>query len=149
FFNLAFQQEMATKIRSFQQYHILLPDIETIEVAPVDQSFLTISFDDMVNALPKQLTKKNIMQPQVQKQIQADIKDETVTLLQPRLADLRQALESMLDTLTTQAQQALEQIESQAQREIDTVLAVEVDDALIAQLQVETPKLLTILNSKD
>ncbi|HDU1449811.1 TPA: dynamin family protein, partial [Staphylococcus pseudintermedius] len=135
--------------RSFQQYHILLPDIETIEVAPVDQSFLTISFDDMVNALPKQLTKKNIMQPQVQKQIQADIKDETVTLLQPRLADLRQALESMLDTLTTQAQQALEQIESQAQREIDTVLAVEVDDALIAQLQVETPKLLTILNSKD
>ncbi|HCA7424902.1 TPA: dynamin family protein, partial [Staphylococcus pseudintermedius] len=139
----------ATKIRSFQQYHILLPDIETIEVAPVDQSFLTISFDDMVNALPKQLTKKNIMQPQVQKQIQADIKDETVTLLQPRLADLRQALESMLDTLTTQAQQALEQIESQAQREIDTVLAVEVDDALIAQLQVETPKLLTILNSKD
>ncbi|ELV2638608.1 hypothetical protein QNR97_002498, partial [Staphylococcus pseudintermedius] len=112
-------------------------------------SFLTISFDDMVNALPKQLTKKNIMQPQVQKQIQADIKDETVTLLQPRLADLRQALESMLDTLTTQAQQALEQIESQAQREIDTVLAVEVDDALIAQLQVETPKLLTILNSKD
>ncbi|HCT0383202.1 TPA: dynamin family protein, partial [Staphylococcus pseudintermedius] len=138
-----------TKIRSFQQYHILLPDIETIEVAPVDQSFLTISFDDMVNALPKQLTKKNIMQPQVQKQIQADIKDETVTLLQPRLADLRQALESMLDTLTTQAQQALEQIESQAQREIDTVLAVEVDDALIAQLQVETPKLLTILNSKD
>ncbi|HCA7066790.1 TPA: dynamin family protein, partial [Staphylococcus pseudintermedius] len=140
---------MATKIRSFQQYHILLPDIETIEVAPVDQSFLTISFDDMVNALPKQLTKKNIMQPQVQKQIQADIKDETVTLLQPRLADLRQALESMLDTLTTQAQQALEQIESQAQREIDTVLAVEVDDALIAQLQVETPKLLTILNSKD
>ncbi|HDU1400835.1 TPA: dynamin family protein, partial [Staphylococcus pseudintermedius] len=131
------------------QYHILLPDIETIEVAPVDQSFLTISFDDMVNALPKQLTKKNIMQPQVQKQIQADIKDETVTLLQPRLADLRQALESMLDTLTTQAQQALEQIESQAQREIDTVLAVEVDDALIAQLQVETPKLLTILNSKD
>ncbi|WP_390538507.1 hypothetical protein, partial [Staphylococcus pseudintermedius] len=79
----------------------------------------------------------------------ADIKDETVTLLQPRLADLRQALESMLDTLTTQAQQALEQIESQAQREIDTVLAVEVDDALIAQLQVETPKLLTILNSKD
>ncbi|HAR5953926.1 TPA: dynamin family protein, partial [Staphylococcus pseudintermedius] len=133
----------------FQQYHILLPDIETIEVAPVDQSFLTISFDDMVNALPKQLTKKNIMQPQVQKQIQADIKDETVTLLQPRLADLRQALESMLDTLTTQAQQALEQIESQAQREIDTVLAVEVDDALIAQLQVETPKLLTILNSKD
>ncbi|HCT0477289.1 TPA: dynamin family protein, partial [Staphylococcus pseudintermedius] len=132
-----------------QQYHILLPDIETIEVAPIDQSFLTISFDDMVNALPKQLTKKNIMQPQVQKQIQANIKDETVTLLQPRLADLRQALESMLDTLTTQAQQALEQIESQAQREIDTVLAVEVDDALIAQLQVETPKLLTILNSKD
>lgn len=149
FFNQAFQQEMAPKIKSFQQYHILLPDIETIEVAPIDQPFLTISLDAMVNALPKQLTKKNIMQPQVQKQIQTDIKDETVTLLQPRLADLRQALESMLDTLTTEAQQALEQIESQAQREIDNALAVEVDDALIAQLQAETPKLLTILNLKD
>ncbi|QHW37224.1 GTP-binding protein [Staphylococcus ursi] len=149
FFNQALQQEMAPKIKSFHQYHILLPDIETLEVAPIDQSFLTISLDAMVNALPKQLTKKNIMQPQVQKQIQADIKDETVTLLQPRLADLRQALESMLDTLTAKAQQALEQIESQAQREIDTALAVDVDDALIAQLQAETPKLFTILNSKD
>ncbi|HEC2169507.1 TPA: dynamin family protein, partial [Staphylococcus delphini] len=149
FFNQAFQQEMAPKIKSFQQYHILLPDIETIEVAPIDQPFLTISLDAMVNALPKQLTKKNIMQPQLQKQIQTDIKDETVTLLQSRLADLRQALESMLDTLTTEAQQALEQIESQGQREIDNALAVEVDDALIAQLQAETPKLLTILNLKD
>lgn len=149
FFNQALQQEMAPKIKSFHQYHILLPAIETIEVAPVEDSFLTISLDAMVSALPKQLTKKNILQPQVQKQIQADIKDETITLLQPRLGDLRQALESMLLTLTAKAQQALEQIESQAQEEIDTVLAVEVDDALIAQLQTESPKLFAILNSKD
>ncbi|ARJ51857.1 dynamin family protein [Staphylococcus lutrae] len=149
YFNQALQQETAPKIKSFQQYHILLPEIEPVDVANVETPYLNLALEEMLNGLPKQLTKKNILQPHVQKQIQSMIKDETIALLQPKLADLRYALEEMLTKLTAGALEKLEQIESIARHEIDTTLAVKIDAPLIQQLQNETPKLTRLLKLKD
>ena len=103
----------------------------------------------MVDQLPKQLTKRNLLQPKVQKQIQSEIKERTINLLQPKLTELRKVLESLLDQLTSKATEAIETAELEAQNEINAILDFKIDDTLINQLKISTPKLAQILNSKD
>lgn len=149
FFNQALQQEMAPKIKILQQYRIIIPDYETIQIEPYEKSILTLELQQMVNQLPKQLTKRNLLQPKVQKQIQSEIKVHTINLLQPKLTELRKVLESLLDQLTSKATEAIETAELEAQNEINAILDFKIDDELIDQLKISTPKLAQILNLKD
>ena len=149
FFNQALQQEMAPKIKLLQHYRVIIPDYETIQIEPYEKSILTLELQQMVDQLPKQLTKRNLLQPKVQKQIQSEIKERTINLLQPKLTELRKVLESLLDQLTSKATEAIETAELEAQNEINAILDFKIDDTLINQLKISTPKLAQILNSKD
>ena len=51
-----------------------------------------VDLNDMINALPKQLTKRRILNPNTQRELQELISSNTLELLQNQISEFRQAL---------------------------------------------------------
>ena len=47
-----------------------------------EKAFLRVDLNDMINALPKQLTKRRILNPNTQRELQELISSNTLELLQ-------------------------------------------------------------------
>ena len=57
-----------------------------------EKAFLRVDLNDMINALPKQLTKRRILNPNTQRELQELISSNTLELLQNQISEFRQAL---------------------------------------------------------
>ena len=111
----------------------------------LDDPYLKIDLETMLNALPKGLTKKTILQPKSQSAIQEQIKHETIALLAPCIANLRQAMSDIVSTMDYNAETKFKTLEKEAHHQIQELLAFEMDDALIKQLQETNEKLKALL----
>lgn len=95
--------------------------------------------------LPKQLTKRKILNPNSQREIQETISANTLDLLQAQLSELRQALISYVSTLTKEAEDTFNHLENDIQQQIDDLLSFTMDETLIEQLKSVNSKLKVLL----
>lgn len=104
-----------------------------------------IEFNDMLNALPKQLTKRKILNPNGQRDIHESISQSTLGLLQPQMGLLRQQLELYVKQMAIEAESQFESFEANIQTQINDLLAFDLDTTLINQLKDKHQQLKTIL----
>ncbi|TGZ36980.1 hypothetical protein EN805_34800, partial [bacterium M00.F.Ca.ET.162.01.1.1] len=79
----------------------------------LDDPYLKIELSQMISALPKSLTKKNILQPKMQNEIQTTITQNTLVQLKPCIADLRKALIEIVNKLNNDAEMKFNQYEKE------------------------------------
>lgn len=145
-FETQFAHQLAPNVTEMAQHHIIVQPDHQLTAENIEKPYLQLDLSAFVDALPKQLTKKNVLQPKQQQQVQTLIKEMTVTQLQPRLEQLKEALQTYADGLKTAAQQELATLEQAAQQEINKLLAFELDQTQQKTLQQTLLKLKQILN---
>lgn len=135
YFNQQLNEQVAPTIKKLNQLHVLVhPDFE-IKPSFGDTAYLRIDLNDLMAALPKQLTKRKILNPNSQREIQEMISQNTLELLQNQLGELRQALIDFVAKLTAKAEEQFIDIEQDIQEQINDLLSFDMDDSLIQQLQ--------------
>ncbi|REH98621.1 dynamin family protein [Staphylococcus felis] len=147
-----YQQELESKLiptlKQLHQHHVIIqPDVQ-FDISEIDQMLLKIDLESLIRQLPKSLTKKRILQSHYQKEIHESIKISTLTLLGPRLNDLKHALESILNEFKEQSVLILNQLEDATQEDIQSILTFELDDAFIQKLKSILPTLTHITSFK-
>ena len=96
-----------------------------------EKAFLRVDLNDMINALPKQLTKRRILNPR-----ELLISSNTLELLQNQISEFRQALIQYVASMNKEAEEKLAQIEDEIQDRIDELLSFNLDNTLIEQLRI-------------
>lgn len=135
YFNQQLNEQIAPTLKKLNQLHVLVhPDFE-IKPKFGDTAYLRIDLNDLMAALPKQLTKRKILNPNSQREIQEIISQNTLELLQNQLGELRQALIDFVAKLTAEAEEQFIDIEHDIQEQINDLLSFNMDDSLIQQLQ--------------
>lgn len=135
YFNQQLNEQVAPTIKKLNQLHVLVhPDFE-IKPSFGDTAYLRIDLNDLMAVLPKQLTKRKILNPNSQREIQEMISQNTLELLQNQLGELRQALIDFVAKLTAVAEEQFVDIEQDIQEQINDLLSFDMDDSLIQQLQ--------------
>lgn len=135
YFNQQLNEQVAPTIKKLNQLHVLVhPDFE-IKPSFGDTAYLRIDLNDLMATLPKQLTKRKILNPNSQREIQEMISQNTLELLQNQLGELRQALIDFVAKLTAEAEEQFIDIEQDIQEQINDLLSFDMDDSLIQQLQ--------------
>lgn len=135
YFNQQLNEQVAPTIKKLNQLHVLVhPDFE-IKPSFGDTAYLRIDLNDLMAVLPKQLTKRKILNPNSQREIQEMISQNTLELLQNQLGELRQALIDFVAKLTAVAEEQFVDIEQDIQEQINDLLSFDIDDSLIQQLQ--------------
>ena len=109
-----------------------------------EKAFLRVDLNDMINALPKQLTKRRILNPNTQRELQELISSNTLELLQNQISEFRQALIQYVASMN-KAEEKLAQIEDEIQDQIDELLSFNLDNTLIEQLRIANQKLNALL----
>ncbi|PHK49206.1 dynamin family protein [Staphylococcus edaphicus] len=137
--------EIAPLKQRLEQLHVFIQPEFNKQAIELDDPILKIELETMVNALPKSLSKKNILQPKSQSAIQEQITYETVSLLAPCIASLREALNNIVSKMNDNADSRLQVFEKEAHYQIQELLAFDIDDALIKQLQETNADLKAIL----
>lgn len=99
----------------------------------------------MVGALPKQLTKRKLLNPNSQRDIQEQISDTTLKLLQNGMSAFKQQLDSYVHQMSRQAEDQFKELEQHIQEQIDELLSFKLDDSLIQQLETKSKQLDEIL----
>lgn len=131
--------------QKLEQVHVFIQPEFSQEIIELDDPYLKIDLETMLNALPKGLTKKTILQPKSQSAIQEQITHETIALLAPCIANLKQAMSDIVSTMDYNAETKFKTLEKEAHHQIQELLAFEMDDALIKQLQETNEKLKALL----
>ncbi len=144
-----FHQQLHTEIaplkQKLEQLHVFIePEFEKSQIE-LNEPFLKIDLEKMIHALPKTLTKKNILQPKTQSAIQEQITHETISLLASCIADLRQALNDIVAKMEHCAEDRFNDFEQDVHQQINELLAFDIDDALIMQLQESNVQLKNLL----
>lgn len=135
YFHEQLHTEIAPLKQKLQQLHVFIePKFDKSEIE-LDNPYLKIDLTQMIDALPKSLSKKNILQPKTQSTIQEQITQETIHLLAPCIANLRQAVNETVVQMQSNAEDKFNQFENDAHSQIKELLSFEVDDAFIQQLQ--------------
>ncbi|WP_436952116.1 dynamin family protein [Staphylococcus shinii] len=135
YFHEQLHTEIAPLKQKLQQLHVFIePEFDKSEIE-LDDPYLKIDLTHMIDALPKSLSKRNILQPKTQSTIQEQIAQETINLLAPCIANLRQAVNETVIQMQNNAENKLNQFENDAHSQIKELLSFEVDDAFIQQLQ--------------
>lgn len=145
YFHEQLYNEIAPLKQKLEQLHVFIEpkfDKNNIEL---DEPYLKVELSHMVDALPKSLSKKNILQPKTQSELQEQITQETIKLLAPCIADLRKALNEIVLVMNENAETKFKQFESDIHRQIKELLSFEIDDALIQQLQETNAQLKVLL----
>ncbi|MCI2773043.1 dynamin family protein [Staphylococcus petrasii] len=145
YFNRQLNEQVAPVVQKLNQLHVLIYPEFNIKPHFTDTAFLRIDINDMVAALPKQLTKRKILNPNSQREIQETISANTLDLLQAQLSELRQALISYVSTLTKEADDTFNHLENDIQQQIDDLLSFTMDETLIEQLKSVNSKLKVLL----
>ncbi|MEB6289887.1 dynamin family protein [Staphylococcus xylosus] len=135
YFHEQLHTEIAPLKQKLQQLHVFIePEFDKNEIE-LDNPYLKIELTHMIDALPKSLSKKNILQPKTQSTIQEQITQETINLLAPCIANLRKAVNETVVQMQSNAEDKFNQFENDAHSQIKELLSFEVDDAFIQQLQ--------------
>ncbi|UXR79230.1 dynamin family protein [Staphylococcus sp. IVB6227] len=145
-FETQFAHQLAPIVTEMAQHHVIVQPDTHITVESIEKPYLQLDLSSFVSALPKQLTKKSILQPKQQQKVQSEIKNLTVKQLQIHLNELHTALNTYADVLTTQVQEKLKNLENDAQQEIQKLLAFEMDASQHEALQKALLQLKKILN---
>ncbi|MDH5138676.1 dynamin family protein [Staphylococcus cohnii] len=128
-------EEIAPLKQKLEQLHIFIEPEFNKSNLELDDPYLKIELSQMISALPKSLTKKNILQPKMQNEIQTTITQNTLVQLKPCIADLRKALIEIVNKLNNDAEMKFNQYEKELHTQIKQLLAFNIDDSLIKQLQ--------------
>ncbi|MDW8571046.1 dynamin family protein [Staphylococcus shinii] len=135
YFHEQLHTEIAPLKQKLQKLHVFIePEFDNSEIE-LDDPYLKIDLTHMIDALPKSLSKRNILQPKTQSTIQEQIAQETINLLAPCIANLRQAVNETVIQMLNNAENKFNQFENDAHSQIKELLSFEVDDAFIQQLQ--------------
>lgn len=135
YFNQQLNEQVVPTIKKLNQLHVLVHSDFEIKPSFGDTAYLRIDLNALMAALPKQLTKRKILNPNSQREIQEMISQNTLELLQNQLGELRQALIDFVAKLTAEAEEQFIDIEQDIQEQINDLLSFDMDDSLIQQLQ--------------
>ncbi|MCS5431736.1 dynamin family protein, partial [Staphylococcus aureus] len=128
-------EEIAPLKQKLEQLHIFIePEFNKSNIE-LDDPYLKIDLSQMLSALPKSLTKKNILKPKMQNEVQTTITQNTLVQLKPCIAELRKALIEIVNNLNNDAEIKFNQYEKDIHTQIKQLLAFEMDHSLIKQLQ--------------
>ena len=145
YFNKQLTEQIAPIVQQLADLHVIVNPQFNFESANIEQPLLRIDFNDMLNALPKQLTKRKILNPNGQRDIHESICQSTLGLLQPQMGLLRQQLELYVKQMAVEAESQFESFEANIQTQINDLLAFDLDTTLINQLKDKHQQLKTIL----
>lgn len=141
YFNSQLEEQIAPIIKKLNHIHVLIKAQFDVEPDVKETPFLKIDLNDMIAALPKQLTKRKILNPNSQRDIQEQIANVTLELLQDGLSELKQELNDYVQQMSRQAETQFKQLKQQIQEQIDELLAFKLDDTLIQQLETKSKQL--------
>lgn len=141
YFNSQLEEQIAPIIKKLNHIHVLVKAQFDVEPDVKETPFLKIDLNDMIAALPKQLTKRKILNPNSQRDIQEQIANVTLELLQDGLSELKQELNDYVQQMSRQAKTQFKQLEQQIQAQIDELLSFKLDDTLIQQLETKSKQL--------
>lgn len=141
YFNSQLEEQIAPIIKKLNHIHVLVKAQFDVEPDVKETPFLKIDLNDMIAALPKQLTKRKILNPNSQRDIQEQIANVTLELLQDDLSELKQELNVYVQQMSRQAETQFKQLEQQIQEQIDELLSFKLDDTLIQQLETKSKQL--------
>lgn len=145
YFNKQLTEQIAPIVQQLADLHVIVNPQFNFESANIVQPLLHIDFNDMLNALPKQLTKRKILNPNGQRDIHESICQSTLGLLQPQMGLLRQQLELYVKQMAVEAESQFESFEANIQTQINDLLAFDLDTTHINQLKDKHQQLKTIL----
>lgn len=149
YFNQQLDQQLAPSLKKLSQVHVLVNHQLNIEPNVTEEAYLRVDYNEMLRQLPKQLTKRKILNPSSQHEIQEQITTATMELLQPRMSELRHQFETYINEMSSQSEETFEQLEQEIQAQIDELLAFDLDDTLIKQLEDKHQQLQSILDEKE
>ena len=141
YFNSQLEEQIAPIIKKLNHIHVLVKAQFDVEPDVKETPFLKIDLNDMIAALPKQLTKRKILNPNSQRDIQEQIANVTLELLQDGLSELKQEQNVYVQQMSRQAETQFKQLEQQIQEQIDELLSFKLDDTLIQQLETKSKQL--------
>ena len=137
--------EMAPLKQKLEHLHVFItPEVDATFLR-LDEPYLSVDFNKMLSSLPKSLTKKKLIQPNVQQQIQEEITENTISQLQPKIADLREGLNHVVLDMSNKVDDLNEQLEQEIQSQIQALLSFKLDDDLIKSLKTTNDELAKIL----
>lgn len=145
YFNQQLDEQVAPVLQQLSQLHIIVHPRFNLQPDVVDQPLLHIDLNDMMAELPKQLTKRKILNANAQKDIHEMICQSTLELLQPNFSRLRQQLETYVEQMSDEAEQQFNSIEDNIQSQINELLSFELDESLISQLKDKHQQLEAII----
>lgn len=145
YYNRQLSEQVAPTIQKLNQLHVFINTDFSIMPNFTEKAFLRVDLNDMINALPKQLTKRRILNPNTQRELQELISSNTLELLQNQISEFRQALIQYIASMNKEAEEKLAQIEDEIQDQIDELLSFNLDNTLIEQLRIANQKLNALL----
>lgn len=145
YYNRQLSEQVAPTIQKLNQLHVFINTNFSIMPNFTEKAFLRVDLNDMINALPKQLTKRRILNPNTQRELQELISSNTLELLQNQISEFRQALIQYVASMNKEAEEKLAQIEDAIQDQIDELLSFNLDNTLIEQLRIANQKLNALL----
>lgn len=145
YYNRQLSEQVAPTIQKLNQLHVFINTDFSIMPNFTEKAFLRVDLNDMINALPKHLTKRRILNPNTQRELQELISSNTLELLQNQISEFRQALIQYVASMNKEAEEKLAQIEDAIQDQIDELLSFNLDNTLIEQLRIANQKLNALL----
>ena len=145
YFNSQLEEQILPVMKKLNQIHVIINAKFNVEPSLVDTALLQIELNSMLQSLPKQLTKRKIVNPKSQKDIQVHIANQTLELLQDDLNSLRRQLNDYIHEMTQLAEHQFQMLETSIQQQIYELLSFTIDDTLIQQLELKTTQLDNIL----
>ncbi|WP_415427070.1 dynamin family protein [Staphylococcus borealis] len=145
YYNHQLSDQVAPILQKLNQLHVFINPEFNVTPEFTEKAFLRIDLNDMLAALPKQLTKRRILNPNTQRALQEQISISTLELLQNQMSEFRQALIQFVASMNEEAEDKFAQIEGAIQSQIDELVSFNLDNTLIEQLQTAHQKLNALL----
>ncbi|PTK67316.1 dynamin family protein [Staphylococcus borealis] len=145
YYNHQLSDQVAPILQKLNQLHVFINPEFNVSPEFTEKAFLRIDLNDMLAALPKQLTKRRILNPNTQRALQEQISISTLELLQNQMSEFRQALIQFVASMNEEAEDKFAQLEGAIQSQIDELVSFNLDNTLIEQLQTAHQKLNALL----
>lgn len=145
YYNHQLSDQVAPILQKLNQLHVFINPEFNVSPEFTEKAFLRIDLNDMLAALPKQLTKRKILNPNTQRALQEQISISTLELLQNQMSEFRQALIQFVASMNEEAEDKFAQLEGAIQSQIDELVSFNLDNTLIEQLQTAHQKLNALL----
>ncbi|WP_210135648.1 dynamin family protein [Staphylococcus sp. GDX8P80P] len=145
YYNHQLSDQVAPILQKLNQLHVFINPEFNVTPEFTEKAFLRIDLNDMLASLPKQLTKRRILNPNTQRALQEQISISTLELLQNQMSEFRQALIQFVASMNEEAEDKFAQLEGAIQSQIDELVSFNLDNTLIEQLQTAHQKLNALL----